>query len=121
MMQFVSMVIGAASVAIWIHLLFFRGGFWWLPYRPAAGAAIASARSVVAVVPARDEAAVIGRAVGSLLPQDYPGELRVLIVDDQSSDGTAEVARGAATAAGALERLTVYPGRLVPPGWTGKL
>src|SRR5215471_6090898 len=116
-MQYVATAIGAASVAIWVHLLFFRGGFWWLPYRPAAGAAIASAPPVVAVVPARDEAAVIGRAGGSLLAQDYPGELHVLIVDDQSSDGTAEVARGAATS----ERLTVYTGSPVPAGWTGKL
>jgi hopene-associated glycosyltransferase HpnB len=121
MMQYVPTVIGAASVAIWIHLLFFRGGFWRLPYRPAAGAPLASARSVVAVIPARDEAAVIGRAVRSLLAQDYPGELHVVIVDDQSSDGTVEVARGTATAAGASERLTVYPGSPVPPEWTGKL
>lgn len=121
MMQYVPTVIGAASVAIWIHLLFFRGGFWRLPYRPAAGAPLASARSVVAVIPARDEAAVIGRAVRSLLAQDYPGELHVVIVDDQSSDGTVEVARRTATAAGASERLTVYPGSPVPPEWTGKL
>src|SRR5215472_15077374 len=104
-MQYVATAIGAASVAIWVHLLFFRGGFWWLPYRPAAGAAIASAPPVVAVVPARDEAAVIGRAVTSLLAQDYTGSLHVVVVDDHSGDGTAKIARGTAEAVGASDRL----------------
>ena len=49
---------------------------------------------VVAVIPARDEADVIARSIGSLLAQDYPGSFRVLLVDDSSSDGTAAIARG---------------------------
>ena len=53
-------VIAAATVAIWVYLLFFRGGFWWLPYRPAPISASIGGRSVVAVIPARDEADVIG-------------------------------------------------------------
>jgi hopene-associated glycosyltransferase HpnB len=113
----VATVIGAATVAIWIYLLLFRGGFWWLPYRPMPVATSASARSVVAVIPARDEATVIGRAVASLLAQDYPGDLRIVVVDDQSTDGTAEAARAAATAG----RLIICPGKPVLPGWTGKL
>jgi hopene-associated glycosyltransferase HpnB len=113
--------IGAATVAIWVYLLFFRGGFWWLPYRPAPLAANVGGRSVVGVIPARDEAAVIGRAVASLLAQDYDGNFRVVVVDDQSSDGTAEAARTAAVAAGAPDRLTICRGKPVPPGWTGKL
>ena len=116
-----AIVIGAATVAIWIYLLFFRGGFWWLPYRPMPVAARAPARSVVAVIPARDEAAVIGRAAASLLAQDYPGGLHIVVVDDQSGDGTAETARAAATAADASDRLTICSGNSVPPGWTGKL
>src|SRR5437763_13464810 len=114
-------VIGAATAAIWIYLLFFRGGFWWLPYRPAPLAANIGGRSVVAVIPARDEAAVVGRAIASLLAQDYDGDFRIVLVDDQSSDGTAETARTAAVAAGAPDRLTVCRGKPVPPGWTGKL
>ncbi len=113
--------IGAATVAIWVCLLFFRGGFWWLPYRPASIAASVGGRSVVAVIPARDEAAVVGRAVASLLAQDYDGNFRIVVVDDQSSDGTAEAARTAAVAAGAPDRLTICRGKPVPPGWTGKL
>ena len=74
-------VIGVATVAIWVYLLFFRGGFWWLPYRPAPLAANIGGRSVVAVIPARDEAAVVGRAVASLLAQDYDGDFRIVLVD----------------------------------------
>jgi hopene-associated glycosyltransferase HpnB len=113
--------IGAATVAIWGYLLLFRGGFWWRPYRPAPISKSAIVRSVVAVIPARDEAAVIGEAVASLLAQDYHGGLHIVVVDDQSSDGTAEVARAAAAAAGGSERLTICSGKPVPLGWTGKL
>ena len=96
-------VIAAATVAIWVYLLFFRGGFWWLPYRPTPIAANVGGRSVVAVIPARDEAAVVGPAVASLLAQDYDGNFHIVVVDDQSSDGTAEAARTAAVAAGAYQ------------------
>jgi hopene-associated glycosyltransferase HpnB len=114
----VAIVIGAATLAIWIYLLFFRGGFWWLPYRRAPIAANVDGKSVVAVIPARDEAATVGRAVASLLAQDYGGSFRIVVVDDQSSDGTAEAAREAAVGS---DRLTICRGKPVPPGWTGKL
>jgi Glycosyltransferases involved in cell wall biogenesis len=52
------------------------------------------------VVPARNEAEGIGDCVSALLRQDYPGVLHVIVVDDQSSDGTAERAREAASRAG---------------------
>ena len=113
-------VIGAATVTIWIYLRFFRGGFWRLPYRPAPTAANVPTRSVVAVIPARDEAAVIGRSVASLLGQDHRGGLHIVVVDDQSTDGTAELARATA-AARASDQLTIWSGRPVPSGWTGKL
>ncbi|HYU12366.1 MAG TPA: glycosyltransferase, partial [Stellaceae bacterium] len=69
----------------------------------------------------RDEADVIGRAVASLLAQDYRGELHVVVIDDRSSDGTAAAARAAPAAAGADDRLTVVTAEQLPPGWTGKL
>ena len=73
--------------------------------------------SVTAVVPARDEADVVARSIGSLLAQDYPGAFRVVLVDDQSSDGTAEIARGLPGA----ERLEVLAGGAPPRGWVGKM
>jgi hopene-associated glycosyltransferase HpnB len=114
-------IIGAATVAIWIYLLFFRGGFWWLPFRPAPVRKSAHAGCVVAVIPARDEAAVVGRSLASLAAQNYGGDLHIVVVDDQSSDGTAEIARTAAAAANASDRVTIRPGKPIPPGWTGKL
>ena len=43
---------------------------------------------VAVVVPARDEAPLIGRTLRALLAQDYPGSLRIVLVDDGSGDGT---------------------------------
>jgi hopene-associated glycosyltransferase HpnB len=71
---------------------------------------------VVAVVPARDEADVIAAALASLAAQDYPGPFRIILVDDNSGDGTGDVARGLG-----LERVTVLAGAPLAPGWTGKL
>ena len=113
-------IAAALSFAIWIYLLLGRGGFWRERALPPAPAP-ARWPSVVAVVPARDEAPYVGEAVGSLLRQDYPGDFSVILVDDHSTDGTAEVARRAAVDAGAAERLTVLSGRELPAGWTGKL
>jgi hopene-associated glycosyltransferase HpnB len=64
---------------------------------------------------------VIGRAVRSLLEQDYAGALEVIVVDDHSSDGTAEMAREAAASLVAEHRLRIVAARKLPPGWTGKL
>ena len=76
---------------------------------------------VMAIIPARDEAETIARSVGSLLAQDYPGPFSVVVVDDQSTDGTAAVALAAASEAQAAGRLTIVAGNGPPPGWTGKL
>jgi hopene-associated glycosyltransferase HpnB len=76
---------------------------------------------VTAVIPARDEADSIGTTIASLLGQAYPGALTIVLVDDESRDGTADVARAAAAKSGAAERLTVLAGKPLPAGWTGKL
>lgn len=117
----------AVPLAIWIYLLLARGGFWRvsraLPPQPSSIAAVGAgrrARRVTAVVPARNEAESIGRAVSSLLAQTV-APLHIIVVDDGSTDGTAEKARQAAAAAGAGERLTVLRGAPPAPGWTGKL
>ncbi|MFC0408249.1 glycosyltransferase [Roseomonas elaeocarpi] len=114
------LLLALLPVAIWLVMLLGRGGFWRALDRDDRDEAPAPSRwpSVVAVVPARDEADVIARSVGSLLAQDYPGPFRVVLVDDNSSDGTAAVARALP---GAAERLEVLSGAPLPPGWTGKL
>lgn len=120
-----ALVIGLLALAGWIYLLAGRGFFWQAgPEDDVPAGALAPRKAwpkVAAVVPARDEADVIGEAVASLLGQDYPGPLRVIVVDDQSSDGTAKLARAAAGRAGAADRLTVLKGQALPRGWTGKL
>ncbi len=104
---------------IWLYLLFARGRFWAPRTLPSAAGPVGG--RVVAVVPARNEAEHIGRAVGSLLAQDRIGQLQVIVVDDGSSDDTAGAARRAAAAAGAAARLTVLTGAPLAPGWSGKL
>ena len=114
-------------LAIWFYLVAARGGFWAAGPRdddspPWDGSSSGGSwPNVVAVVPARDEADCVGTAVASLLAQAYQGAFTVVLVDDQSRDGTAQVAREAAAAAGAADRLTVLSGRPLPAGWTGKL
>ena len=77
--------------------------------------------AVVAVIPARDEADVVGESLASLLQQDYAGPFAIVLVDDESRDGTAEAARACASGANAADRLTVVAGKPLPPGWAGKL
>jgi hopene-associated glycosyltransferase HpnB len=72
---------------------------------------------VTAIVPARDEADTIARSLESMLAQDYPGPFHVVLVDDQSSDSTADIAR----ALDGRGRLEIVAGMAPPSGWTGKL
>ncbi len=123
----------AVPVIVWLYLLLARGGFWRISCSlgpsgrrgtdvTAAGTdrAHASPR-VIAVVPARNEAGSIGKAVSSLLAQRLDPPLRVVIVDDGSTDGTADEARRAAEAMASADRLTLIRGTPPPAGWTGKL
>jgi len=117
-------LIASMVLALWLYLIAARGGFWRASERDDAslsGEGTVSRPRVTAIIPARDEAACLGETVTSLLRQDYPGEFTVIVVDDQSRDATAQVAQDAAAALGAGDRLTVLPGRPLPPGWTGKL
>lgn len=115
-------IIAGVALALWAGLLVARGGFWRMAERlPAADGSISIWPAVTAVVPARDEAEVIGEAVRTLVAQDYPGDFHVVVVDDNSGDGTAAAARAAAVAAGAGERLTVLRGAPLAAGWAGKV
>jgi hopene-associated glycosyltransferase HpnB len=122
----VAEILATIAVAIWLYLLVARGAFWLCRERddqdgqlaPAGGSRQREWPHVAAVVPARDEADSIGKSIGSLLAQDYPGPWTVILVDDDSSDGTADIARGVS---GAAERLRIVSSRSLPAGWTGKL
>jgi hopene-associated glycosyltransferase HpnB len=116
-------ILAAFSVAIWLYLLVGRGAFWLSRVADVAAPAVPlrHAPKVVAIVPARNEAAVVAASLGALLRQAYSGEFSVILVDDQSDDGTGRLARATAEEAAAGDRLTIVAGAAVPPGWTGKL
>ncbi len=76
---------------------------------------------VCVVVPARNEAAALPQTLPALLEQDYPGALRVIVVDDRSSDGTAAAAHEIAARLNQTARLTVLAGEALPSGWMGKV
>ena len=111
------------GLAAWLYLLLARGGFWRADIHDEVGIPHAPATwpSVVAVVPARNEVDVIAKSLSSLLNQGYSIPLKVVLVDDQSDDGTTDAARTAAEEADASDRLTILRGEPLPQGWTGKL
>jgi hopene-associated glycosyltransferase HpnB len=119
-------LVASMVLAIWLYLVAARGGFWLARERDDEppgwpGRLPGPWPAVTAIIPARDEAACVGETVISLLRQDYPGDFGVIVVDDQSRDSTSRIAREAAAALGASDRLTVLAGRNLPAGWTGKL
>jgi hopene-associated glycosyltransferase HpnB len=119
-----SLALAALAFLTWAYLLVARGGFWRARERDEfwpQGPDPAPWPDIVAVVPARDEALTIGACVTSLLRQNYPGVFSVVLVDDESGDGTGDVARAAARACAAEDRLTVLTGAARPPGWSGKV
>ena len=88
-----------------------------LVFRPAADEPMPTS-SVIAVIPARNEAAVIGDAVRSVLEQDLPN-LRVVVVDDRSTDATGDILDRLAAENPRLSVLHVRENQ-IPPGWLGK-
>jgi hopene-associated glycosyltransferase HpnB len=117
----VAVAVCVIAAVAWVFLLAAHGGYWRTDQRlPRAQAGQHAWPDVVAVIPARNEAAVLPATLPTLLAQEYPGGLRVLLVDDQSSDGTAEVAAALARqTAGA--GLRVVAGAPPPDGWAGKV
>ena len=117
----IGLVLAAISLAVWVYLVFARGWFWLGRERDDSAIVPPTAMPPVAiVVPARNEADGIAQSVTSLLRQDYPA-LSLVVVDDDSDDGTADVARRAALDLGAGQKLSVVSSRSLPARWTGKL
>ena len=114
-------IIAFIPLAVWCYLAIGHGGFWRCAERDGDERPLSRGPRVAIIIPARDEAAGIGRCLESLLGQDYGGPVRVVVVDDNSGDGTAAVARRAARDCRAEDRLTIVPGAPLSAGWTGKL
>jgi hopene-associated glycosyltransferase HpnB len=114
-------LLAAIPLAIWIYLLLARGHFWQVREDDIYLQPLANWPRVVAVVPARNEVETIAQTVRSLAAQDYPGEFSIIIVDDHSEDGTANLARKAANESGASQRVKIHAAAPLAPGWTGKL
>jgi hopene-associated glycosyltransferase HpnB len=108
-------VLAGLSVLVWLWLTLLRGMFWRTDVRLPAGADPSPWPSVVVVIPARDEAEVLPASLPSLVAQDYPGPVRVILVDDNSSDSTGTLVAGRWP-----EVNLITPGEPMP-GWTGKL
>ena len=109
------------ALVVWCGLILFHGRYWQSgPILPPVPEGL-TLPPVDIVVPARDEAPSIAAAIGSLTRQVLPGgaAVRVILVDDGSTDGTAALARAAAE--GAPHPLTIVSGAPKPPGWSGKL
>jgi len=119
-----ALVVASLSLAIWLYLAGARGKFWHLQdfdddtakHEPPT-----TWPKVIAIVPARNEAATIAQAVTSLLQQKYEGEFSVVLVDDHSEDNTAQIASQAASALNAESRIEIRAAPPLPEGWTGKL
>ncbi|MEH2462808.1 glycosyltransferase [Nostoc sp.] len=110
------------SLTIWLGLLCFWGQFWRTDQQlEVTETQLQSLPMVCAVVPARNEAQLLPTSLRSLLLQDYPGSLKVFLVDDRSTDGTANFAEGVAHTLGKPEQLHIISGVSLPPGWSGKL
>jgi hopene-associated glycosyltransferase HpnB len=114
-------LLAAVPLAIWIYLFLARGNFWQLREDTLGPKALGNWPRVVAVVPARNEAATISQALLSLLKQDYPGGFSIIIVDDHSEDGTAALAQKVINESGASQRVKIHSAAPLAPGWTGKL
>ena len=107
----------------WGWLLLGRGRYWrtdvQLPASPQGSVSDQWPR-VTVVIPARNEAMVLPLTLPTLLSQDYPGRLAIVLVDDSSTDDTADVA--ARLGAGSTSReVSVVAASPLPDGWAGKV
>ena len=126
----IALAVTGISLLAWIWLIYGRGFFWRMDQILRATSADDGNQyeagrdtwpTIKIIVPARNEAGNLPATLPSLLNQDYPGPLTILLVDDQSTDGTRELALNLGREHNAGNRLQVLTGETVPPGWTGKL
>ena len=114
-------MLASAAALAWLYLLTCHGGYWRTGQRlPAVPSAPDPLPAITAVIPARNEAGILPACLPSLLGQEYASRLSVIVVDDDSSDGTAKTAAelGEATAS---HDLAVVSARPTPDAWAGKV
>jgi hopene-associated glycosyltransferase HpnB len=116
-----AVIAGAVCVIAWCYLLAARGRFWQVRRLGAGGVPVARSGLIAVIIAARNEDRAIGKAVSSLLQQNCADSIRIFVIDDSSTDGTAEAARQAAASYSHANALTVISGQALPPRWSGKL
>ena len=112
-----TVIIVGLSLTIWLFLILFWGNFWLADQRIAYDAnQIETYPTVWAVIPARNEAEAIALSLTSLLNQNYSGKFSVVLVDDNSSDRTREIAQATADQLGKRENLKIITGKPLAEG-----
>lgn len=114
------LILASLSLIIWIYLLSARGNFW-LCDQFLEPLSLTSQPKVTVIIPARNEAETISNCLQSLLNQDYPGEYKIILVNDQSEDNTVEIAENLAKEKKTKNQLIIINGKPLPQGWSGKL
>jgi hopene-associated glycosyltransferase HpnB len=110
------------SLVSWLVMLLFWGNFWRCDQQIEANSTqLEKYPEICAIIPARNEAEVIEKSLKSLLEQKYLGNLKVILIDDQSEDKTAILAENLAQELQQQEKLKIITGKTLPSGWTGKL
>lgn len=111
----IMLLLATAALALWAGVLLAPWAAWLYRERLEADPQAALATDTFTVLmPARNEAPLIGAALAAL--HANAPDARVIVIDDQSSDATADIA-----GASGLSNLTIITGSTPPPGWTGKL
>lgn len=107
-------MLAALTCLAWAFLLLFWGGFWRADQRLDARLADPLVwPDVTILIPARNEAATIGKVAQAHAATTYPGQSRLFVIDDHSEDGTGNLAERAGA--------EVVPATDLPSGWSGKL
>lgn len=125
-MREIMLIMILLNLIVWIYLLLFRGQFWQtnqrlLPISEIETENIKDWPSIYIIIPARNEADLLPVTLKSLLTQDYPGNWKIILVDDQSTDNTPNIAKRIALQTNNLAKLEVISAPDLPRGWTGKL
>jgi hopene-associated glycosyltransferase HpnB len=120
--KFSALLLSGLSCLIWLYLLGFRGKFWLTNQTITLGPDnLEKYPNITVIIPARNESEALPISLPSILEQNYGGRVEVVIVDDQSDDGTGEIAKGMRTNCQTQGKLTVISGEPLPQGWSGKL